>query len=110
MNDSPGIDALRADPQFAVGGISCEDCKFGVFYDTGWSNYTVEGTVFICGAFAHPCDDFDVWYGGDPRLNFAPRCPAFVGGDPVRMDVDHEDEPDLSDDQRWVWDQVSALR
>lgn len=70
---------------------TCEGCKFALFDDFGYSNYTVEGTTFHCLKTLHPDGQFDRFYGGNPQLNFAEKCSGFFGGDPVCLDVDRED-------------------
>lgn len=83
---------------------SCEGCSNALFADYGYSNYTTEGTEFWCMVGAHPEDGFDKWFGLDERLLFAEVCPRFEPGDPVRMDVDHEGEENLTDAQRSLYD------
>ena len=46
--------------------MSCAKCKFAVYQDQGYSNYTVMGTDFFCAKKLHPNDGFDVGYGKDP--------------------------------------------
>lgn len=84
-------------------GPNCEGCKFAVFQDTGWSNYTVEGTDFLCSKKLHPDAPFDRWYGEDKRLEFAQNCTGFEAGDPVRMDVDCEGMDDLTDEEKVIY-------
>ena len=55
----------------------CGGCKFCVFKDHGYSNYTVEGTSFYCGKNLHPESGFDRWYGEDKRLEYAQECTGF---------------------------------
>ena len=82
---------------------NCENCKFCIFADNGYSNYTVEGTDFICAKKAHPDGVFDSWYGEDKRLEFAEKCPSFEEGEPVEMDVDMENLDELSAEQLEIW-------
>lgn len=77
--------------------ITCNECRYALFQDEGYSNYTVEGTVFYCLKKAHPADGFDRWYGEDKRLNHAQECTEFSKGDPVCMDVDGDDAPYTDD-------------
>ena len=70
--------------------ISCNDCEFAAFMDYGWSNWTVEGTNFLCMKGAHPDGEFDRWYGEDGRLEFAALCEQFAAGQPFYLDVDQQ--------------------
>lgn len=81
---------------------TCNDCRFGVFEDYGYSNWTVEGTDFSCAKRLHPEGTFDRFYGEDERLKFAEKCPGFEAGTPVSLDVDGEDYAELSEDQKAV--------
>lgn len=81
---------------------SCNTCRYALFEDYGYSNYTVEGTSFSCLKKAHPEDGFDRWYGQDKRLDFGQDCATYAFGDPVEMDVDGEcfpysDDPEILD-------------
>ncbi|KKN52634.1 hypothetical protein LCGC14_0610280 [marine sediment metagenome] len=76
---------------------SCEDCKFCLFEDYGYSNYTTEGTEFICLKKLHPDGSFDRFYGEDKRLNFASKCSSFTEGQPVEVDCDREDLKNYND-------------
>jgi hypothetical protein len=83
---------------------SCNDCEFALFNDYGYSNYTVEGTEFFCTLNFHPADGFDRFYGTDNRLAFADECPMFTVGEPILMDVDRENLPELTAKQRALFD------
>lgn len=87
---------------------SCEQCKFCILDDYGYSNYTVEGTYVFCAKKLHPEDGFDKFYGEDKRLFFAEQCPGFDAGECIRMDVDREDLPDLTIEQQAIWDAWNA--
>jgi hypothetical protein len=82
---------------------TCMNCRFAVHVDFGWSNYTVEGATFHCAKKAHPDGEFDEFYGEDKRLKFAAECPSFEAGSGVSMDVDRENEPDLTPEELEVW-------
>lgn len=71
----------------------CTNCKFAIFQDTGYSNWTVEGTDFYCGLGVHPADGFDPYYYTDPGLKFAAECVEFEAGACIELDVDGENEP-----------------
>lgn len=83
---------------------NCSGCKFAVFQDYGYSNWTVEGTTFRCSPKLHPNGEFDRFYGEDDRLTYAEQCYNYTEGEPVRMDVDHEEYALLSEEQRAIYD------
>lgn len=70
---------------------SCNTCKWALFVDHGYSNYTVEGTTFHCQLNKHPDCPFDRWYGEEARLEHAEKCPDYEHGNPIELDVDNED-------------------
>lgn len=78
---------------------TCNDCRFAVLEDYGYSNYTVEGTNFGCAKRLHPDGVFDRFYGEDKRLDFGGSCSGFVEGEPLEIDCDRECVPDLSPEQ-----------
>lgn len=82
----------------------CQDCKFAIFQDHGYSNYTVEGTTFECGVSAHPDGEFDRFYGDEPKLEYAEKCPHFAAGESIDMDVDRENIETLTEEQRIIFD------
>jgi hypothetical protein len=70
---------------------TCEDCRYCLLEDYGYSNWTVEGTMIHCLKRLHPeREGFDRWYGDDDRLKFAQGCTGFVAGEPVQVDVEDE--------------------
>lgn len=83
---------------------TCEGCKFGCLFDFGYSNYTVEGTEFFCAKSLHPDGHFDRFYGEDKRLKYAEKCEGFEIGQAIEMDVDHENESELTADQRAIYE------
>lgn len=84
---------------------SCNECKYAIFQDHGYSNYTVEGTEFICAKKLHPYGDFDRWYGEDTRLNYAAECGGFESGDSIDLDVEHEDLEGLTPEQKAIYEE-----
>lgn len=82
---------------------SCNNYKYAIFQDYGYSNYTVEGTEFACAKKHHPDAPFDRWYGGDIRLRFAKTCPCFSKGEPIELDVEGEGFATLSDEQKRIY-------
>lgn len=89
---------------------TCNECKNALFEDFGYSNYTVEGTEFFCMVRAHPEDGFDRWFGEDERLNFAEQCPSFHEGPPIKMDVEHDEKDDLTDEQKKQYEEFNRSR
>lgn len=83
---------------------TCDQCRFAVFEDHGYSNWTVEGTDFTCAKRLHPEGTFDRFYGHNPKLDYAAQCPGFDAGECVDMDVECENEASLTPEQRQVWD------
>lgn len=75
-------------------------CKYAHLQDTGYSNYTVEGTDFSCMRGAHPDGTFDKYYGEDERLKYAQKCDQYVEGTPIEFDVDGGYEAKLTDEER----------
>ena len=71
----------------------CTNCRFAIFQDTGYSNWTVEGCTFFCALGVHPADGFDSYYSTDPGLKYAAECDAFEAGTCIELDVDGENEP-----------------
>jgi hypothetical protein len=75
---------------------SCAQCKFCLLEDVGYSNYTVENTLFFCLKDAHPEDGFDSWYREADKLAYAEKCQQFEPGIPIELDVEQEALDDLS--------------
>jgi hypothetical protein len=65
---------------------------FCVLTDEGYSNWTVENTIATCLQNANPHFPSDRFYGKSPELLFAEQCPHFIEGDPVKIDVDREEQ------------------
>ena len=84
--------------------MDCNDCKYAVFEDHGYSNWTVEGTDFSCARGLHPEGTFDRFYGDDPRLAFGATCSGFSKGDCLDIDVERDALDDLSPEQQVIWD------
>ena len=83
---------------------TCNECRFALFEDEGYSNWTVEGTNFYCLIGAHPKDGFDRWYGDDKRLWFGVECSRFEVGEPICMDVEEEEKENLSAEQKALYE------
>lgn len=63
--------------------------------DTGYSNWTVEGTDFHCLKLVHPSMTFDGWYEEEPKLTHAQECQQFKAGVHVHVDVDYDQRKDF---------------
>ncbi len=74
---------------------TCESCSNCVLQDSGYSNYTVEGTEFSCLVNAHPNGSFDRWYGENDLLKYAIGCPKYSEGGAILLDVDGEWRSDI---------------
>ena len=83
---------------------SCSNCKYAIFQEEGYSNYTVEGCVFTCALGKHPDGSFDRWYGEDKRLNYV--CDSHSVGDPIEMDVECENLDGLTPEQRRIYEMI----
>lgn len=59
----------------------CDKCVHALLVDHGYSNWTVEGTDFICKVGLHPDGTFDRWYGDDKRLWYASDCASYAEGE-----------------------------
>ena len=70
---------------------TCEDCRFCILKDYGYSNWTVEGTDADCLLNENPGFPVDRFYGEEVALKYANECSCFSEGDCVSVDVDQED-------------------
>lgn len=86
---------------------TCNECKFAIFRDHGYSNYTVEGTHFTCAIKKHPGvtdeNGFDRFYGEDERLKYALTCAEFSQGDAIQIDVDEDNVKSLTPEQTEIY-------
>jgi hypothetical protein len=78
---------------------TCDNCKFFVKKDYGYSNYTVEGTDGYCSVKKHPIDSFEVSSGHMQEYEQAKECSYFYEGECWSCDVDG-DEPYPTDE--WI--------
>ena len=61
----------------------CHACAHAIMRDTGYSNWTVEGTDFECSLNLHPSPGpVDIYYGDAKELKFAQGCPSWSPGGP----------------------------
>ena len=68
----------------------CRTCRFAIFAEEGYSNYTVEGTNFYCAKGTHPEDGFDAWYKESlPNYVFGLTCSDREKGEPVGICVEN---------------------
>lgn len=85
---------------------TCNECKFAIFKDHGYSNYTVEGIHFTCAIKKHPDvvteEGFDRYYGTDERLNYAEKCLEFTVGDPISICVEGDYDKPLTPEQEEI--------
>lgn len=72
---------------------TCEDCKYCILTDYGYSRWAAEGTDADCLLGLNPELPSDRWYGEAKELKYASKCGQFSAGDPVAVDVDQEDGP-----------------
>jgi len=75
---------------------NCNECRYAVNQDVGYSNYTVTGVEFICLLNEHPNKEFDTWYGESEELNYAEKCDKYTYSEnaPAWFDVDGEIDQD----------------
>lgn len=67
----------------------CSGCNNAVIIETGYSNYTVEGSEIIC--LLKRQLPFDAWFGEDARDDFAQTCEDYTANGPaLHVDVDNE--------------------
>jgi hypothetical protein len=85
----------------------CESCKFAVFEDGGYSNYTVEGRTFSCAKYV--VKPFDAFYGVAPEFQQQAilDCQHHENGEPVKMDVEKEELPYLTEEQKEIYNSIS---
>lgn len=81
---------------------TCEECRWCLEEDYGYSNYTVEGTQVYCLMDLHPSgpEGFDRWFKEDDRIRFATNCVGFTEGQMVEVDCDRDAVP-LKDPGPW---------
>lgn len=70
---------------------TCNDCKYSIIEDYGYSNYTVEGSDIDCLNGLNPGFPVDNWYGDSKETKFGATCPAFFAGTGVAVDVDRDE-------------------
>lgn len=71
----------------------CSECVNAFLQDTGYSNYTVEGTNLTCMMNLNPNGTFDRFYGNCTEDEYAKNCSEYQKGEPFHADVDGEDTP-----------------
>jgi hypothetical protein len=88
---------LIKDIEFAKNYKSCDTCKFCVYQDHGYSNYTVEGTTISC--LVSKFEEYDDSYGDNFSLGIATTCDHYNEGEHWILDVDGESG---SIDEEWL--------
>lgn len=92
--------------------MNCRECKFCVFSDNGYSNYTVEGTDVYCGSENDEVRknfvSFDSFYEKAPGFSQGENCVGFVEGEPISLDVDGEEYSLLPDFQKEIVDRAMS--
>lgn len=90
---------------------TCKDCQYCFSQDTGYSNYTVEGTEFTCLNGTHPNKEgFDEFYGEAPELKYAQQCEHFTPGAGIRIDVEGDDWADVTEAQKELLKRYRLIR
>lgn len=89
---------------------SCSNCRYEWLEDTGYSNYTVEGTTFTCLKGAHPDGTFDRFYGDLPAYGYAKECPTYLLGTGLHHDVDGEWSLQVSAEDQQLLDEYKIIR
>lgn len=81
--------------------MQCDNCRYCVYRDYGYSNYTVEGTSKECGRGIH--EPFDNFYKRAPEYQVIPDpCPSWSSGEPLRLDVDGEVWESLTEEEKEI--------
>ena len=68
----------------------CGNCKFSLKIDSGYSNWTVEGTDIHCLKKLNKDLPADAWYNACQEGEFAEDCEEYKEGKPPAVDVDRE--------------------
>lgn len=69
----------------------CDECKYCIQIEEGYSNYTVEGNTADCLLNKNPDFPVDTFYREEPALEFADKCESFIEGKCVNIDVEREE-------------------
>lgn len=81
---------LEKDIDFVRRYRSCYECKFCVYRDYGYSNYTVEGTEISC--LVNKFEPYEDSYYGNDTLGIATDCDYYNKGESWNLDVDGDIE------------------
>lgn len=89
----------------------CTECDYALEMDYGYSNWTTEGTDFICLLDEHPDGEFDMFYGEDERLFYAEKCNSYLKGKPTHLNVEDGLEEALEELEKGTlkWNKVKEL-
>jgi hypothetical protein len=71
--------------------VSCNNCIWGLLKDVGWSNWTVEGTMFYCRQRNRPPTSHETY----ETLEKPDDCRDWRWGNPPHLHVDDKLPPDL---------------
>ena len=69
---------------------TCNNCKYSITFDNGYSNWTVMGTDIACLHNLNPSFPMDLGYELPKELKFADECPNYMEGEPIHIDCDNE--------------------
>jgi hypothetical protein len=83
--------------------MKCSDCKYAIFEDVGYSNYTVEGSNFTCSKGNHPDGTFDRFYNAAKELSYAEKCNKFKIGEAIIIKVEKDNLDKLSQSQKAIY-------
>lgn len=77
---------------------NCDNCKYRILLDNGYSNWTVEGTDIDCAKSLNPHFPMDRYYGEIKECKFGDTCKDFEDGDCIaHFDVDGEVQVEKDD-------------
>lgn len=80
--------------------LPCDDCKWHILQDDGYSNWTVMGTTSHC--LLGKREPVDHWWGEPPELDGF-ECKVFDRGQGFHFDVDCEDKDWRANDPEKEW-------
>ncbi len=87
---------------------ACNNCKFLLSQDYGYSNYTTEGTEHFCMKSDPKFDKLpsEGFVNDFTRENY--HCDKYVEGSGIDMDVDHENYGELSAEDKKLFDEYKG--
>lgn len=81
---------------------NCNNCYWGCFQDYGYSDYTVEGSDFLCILNQHPNAPFDACVQFDPKFDFAEECSFYKEGETLHVSVEGETYGDAEQEKAYL--------